>query len=92
VMIGYTRIKYHNFTMLHVSAVYSAIFRPIQSIKYGEVYTMGSSFVLLYMIKVPLWNKRPYVSKRITASNHQCFITIVIYLTTLLVATITDYR
>jgi hypothetical protein len=39
--------------MLHVSAVYSAIFRPIQNIMYTEVYSMGSHFVLHYMVKVP---------------------------------------
>jgi hypothetical protein len=44
--------------MLHVSAVYSAIYRPIQNVTYTEVYSMGSHFVLHNMIKVPLMEQK----------------------------------
>jgi hypothetical protein len=39
---------------LRVLAVYSAIFRPIQNVAYREVYSMGSHFVLHYIMYIIL--------------------------------------
>jgi hypothetical protein len=59
--------------MLHVSAVYSAILRPIQTLQNTEVYSMGSHFVYIKDKSSIIGSKKPYVGKNLYTIDSKMF-------------------